>query len=296
MEAILGIIHGIDYSLNFCLLGVTTFYYLILPAGQKQALKFFLNWPLKFRVLSAMTLFSSLLWMILVAHDMADSWSPQEIWNAISLTTFGHLWCLKIVLLIIANFLIEKVHRLPYGYFLILAFMTMLPLFFVFTGHGFSQAEDRFLRLPLDWIHSVSVGIWSGGLYGLYIWLSNFLKHPEPSSKMSYDVVKRFSHFAMASTAAIFVSGMGIAYLSGIDLQHPLATIYGQLVFAKIFTFCGALGIASINQFVHLKSAQKIQGPRFAKSIRREIVFELAFIIVIFILAGFLSRTPPPGS
>lgn len=296
MQIILGLVHGVDSILSFCLLGFALFYCFILPAGNKTAISLFNSWPKKIQTFTGLALLSSLAWMILTAADMTESWNPKDLWLAMSQTTFGHLWCLKIILLLFIVFSIRPLIKLRFGHFIILSLVIILPLFSVLTGHSAAQEENLFLRIGLDLAHSISVGVWSGGLWALFLWLSLRIQSPEPSSEMSHKVVQRFSHFAMASTGIIFVSGLWMAYFAGVSIWHPLSTTYGQIVIGKLLLFCATLAIASVNQFIHLKNQDFLKELSFATSIRREVRSEIIFIIAIFILAGFLTRTSLPGS
>ncbi len=294
MENLLGLVHGIDYLLTFCLIGFALFYCFILPSGGVVAVGLFSDFAQKFRLIVSMAFISSFIWMILVAHEMAESWAFQEVWNAMTMTRFAHIWCIKVILLFLSFIFVKKVELYRHGYLLIGIFVLSLPLFSVVTGHAYSIEENRLLRILLDLIHSVSVGIWTGGLISLHMWLSRRSKNLIGNSDTSYKVVTRFSHFAMSATVGILLTGSFMAYLSGVNISDPLQSPYSEMVFAKLFIFFGTLGIASINQFIHLRNRRSREEFKFAANIRREVGLEMFLVTLIFILAGFLSRTAVP--
>ena len=294
MQLTLSLLHALDYIFTFSLIGISIFYYLILPAGEKSANDLFSDFTQKFRLISILATLTSVLWFLLVAHDMAESWKASELWAAVSETRFGHIWALKILLLASLIIFLKPWNNTKIGRFTICVAVFILPLFSSITGHAFAQENYHFLRMFLDWVHAVAVGVWTGGLFALFVWLGRRIKSSLPNSTISYQVVKRFSHFAMISTGAIFLAGVTMAYLNGVDPLHPFLTAYSQLVSVKLILFFLALSVAAINQFIHLKKGFKEQELKFVQNIRREVGLEIGIVFFIFVIAGFLSRTDLP--
>lgn len=149
----------------------------------------------------------------------------------------------------------------------------------------------------MDWAHAVAAGIWSGGLFSLWIWLKARVTSSRPfAPKTSHSLVERFSRFAMASTGVIGLSGLLMAYVAGVPLLRPWAAQdYGKLLIGKTLLFSIALLAASINQFLHLRNWRAENEIHFSRSVSREVGLELILVIGIFILAGFLTRSALPG-
>jgi putative copper export protein len=294
MPIALGLIHGIDFALGNWLIGVTVFCCFILTAGGSGAEAVLTDWPKRIRELIGLTFLSSLLWTLFTSSDMAQSWSPSDLWLALTHTSFGHFWCMKLSLLVILFLTAQWLNQnrvLDLGF---LALVLLLPVFSVLTGHAGAQKQFVLFRVLIDWSHSLAVGVWSGGLWMLYVWLGRRLSIKQIVPGISYRVVKRFSHFAMASTGIIGFSGLLMAYLAGVSLLHPWATSYGLLIIGKVFLFTAALLAAAGNQFIHLRSWTPEREAEFAHGVRREVRLELGFLLVVFILAGFLARTSMP--
>lgn len=169
------------------------------------------------------------------------------------------------------------------------------PIPYVLTSHAAAQKNFVFVRLVLDYLHSVTAGIWTGGLFALGWWLGQKIKSQmELQSDISFKVVTRFSCFAMASTVLIGISGIITAYLNGITLSTLTQSRYGLLLVGKFVFFSCALGAAAVNQFIHLRNWNHEAEPDFSKALRREVTVELFFVIIIFMIAGFLARTSLP--
>jgi putative copper export protein len=107
-------------------------------------------------------------------------------------------------------------------------------------------------------------------------------------------VVRRFSHFALTSTFVIAVTGIVMVYFAGVSLVRPWGAVYGQIALGKVFFFCAALGAAAVNQFLHLRNWNSENDRQTTMRLRREVSIELVLIVIVFGLAGFLTRTSLP--
>ncbi len=99
----------------------------------------------------------------------------------------------------------------------------------------------------------------------------------------------------MTSTVMIAISGLVMAWLNGAPLLRPWDSEYGILVLSKLLFFCLILGAAAVKQFLHLRSFSENNEVIFVRKIRREVGIEILLIFLVFILTGFLTRTPLPG-
>jgi putative copper export protein len=290
MLTLLGIVHGLDFLLSCLLVGQILFFSLVLPSGGESAKSSF--YFSKLHTLAALAFLSSTVWMILTAANMSGSWAAADLWAAVSSTSFGHLWCLRILVLALLALIWP---RLRSG-----SAWVLVPLFGVLlisslTGHAAAGEHSTFLPVAIDWIHSVVVAAWAGGLLSLYQWLGARVSSLNSNSNLSIKVVTRFSHLAMISTAVIFGTGILMAYTNGVSFRHPWDSEYGTKALLKVGLFSAALGAAAVNQFVHLRSAKETEERKFALSIRREIRIEIALVLFVFLVAGFLTMTELPS-
>jgi putative copper export protein len=291
MLTLLGIVHGLDFLLSCLLVGQILFFTLVLPSGGDSAKSTFYFSNL--RCLVALAFISSTAWMILTSANMAGSWASADLWDAVSSTSFGHLWCLRIFALAMMA-LIWPLLRSGTAWVLV-------PLFGVLmvsslTGHAAAGEHSIFLPVALDWLHSVAVAAWAGGLLALHQWLGKRILKLDSNSNLSLKVVTRFSHLAMISTAVIFGTGILMAYTNGVSFRHPWDSEYGTKALLKVGFFSAALGAAAVNQFVHLRSANETEERKLALSVRREVRIELALVLFVFLVAGFLTMTDLPSS
>ncbi len=294
MTALLGLIHGLDFLLTSFLIGVVVFHTLISKAGGPESASLSLNWPRRVATLIFLTFLSSLTWMLFTANDMVESWQPNDLWVAMSQTRFGHTWCFRLVLLFLLFIGIRFVKKSRMRTLGFMCLTLLVPIFSSLSGHAGANEKQLFLHVAIDWGHSVAVGIWTGGLWALRAWLGNRIASNHFGIESGRLVVKRFSEFAMASTAVIMVTGIVMTYFAGVSFRHPWETNYGALVLGKLLLFCAALVAAAINQFLHLRKWDIENDRRATLSVRREVTLELVFIVIIFGVAGFLTRAALP--
>jgi putative copper resistance protein D len=291
METVLGALHGVDYLATHLLLGSVVFYAMILPAGGPAAEALEKRKGGVLKILTTLTFMTSLLWMLLSAVNMTESWAPNEIWAAMSGTSFGHFNCIRIAVLFVLMFIAARSASHLAATVTVFILVLSLPVFSALTGHAAAQPDNTFWHVALVVLHSIAVGVWTGGLWRLHQWLGLRLEEGSVDPEMSHSVVHRFSHFAMASTGVIAATGIVMAYWAGVSIFHPLGTDYGKLVVAKVTFFAVTLGAAAINQFVHLRKWEPTREVQFARSIRREVRLELVLVTFVFLIAGFLART-----
>ncbi|MBI2521869.1 MAG: CopD family protein [Bdellovibrio sp.] len=290
MNTILGIVHGLDYLLCSWLLGMFIFHAGIASAAGETVSSCF-NRSRKLSVVLTSTIFLvSLIWFILVAVEMAESWNSSVLFSVATSTHFGHIGLCKIglILVILTIALIKKLSQFWW-------ITLILPLCFSLSGHASTVQTGTAINLILDYIHLVAVSIWTGGLMTLLFWLKTRL-HSTPNSlpaNASILVVTRFSHFAMASTALIGVTGLAMALRYGVDFASLVSTEYGKLVLTKFGLFILTLSVASINPFIHMKRWRPDREMEFARNVARTVLVELVMVSCIFIVAGFLTRLSP---
>ena len=289
MNTILGLIHGLDYLLSSWLIGMFVFEsWIATAAGETVRSRFDRSRKLSVILASALVVVS-IIWFILVAADMAETWNPLDLFDVATSTRFGHIGVCKIgtVLAILIFTFANQLFRFWW-------IALVLPLCFGLSGHAGTEQTGIVINLILDTIHLTAVSVWTGGMITLLLWLKARPRSYTLLANASILVVTRFSHFAMISTALIGITGAVMALRFGVDTTSLFSTDYGKLIVAKITLFTMALAAASINQFVHIRNYSSEGEMDFTRSIYREVHIELAAVWLTFIVVGFLTRLPPP--
>ncbi len=154
MTSLLGALHGLDYIFSLFLTGAILFQAYILPAGGLEAEVLDTRAPRRIRLLLVLTCLSSLTWMILSAQDMADSWAPDDLWAAMAHTGFGHLWCLRVLILLVFSGLPRYESTHPKFQPAWVALALLLPLIPVLSSHAAGHPSRFGWRIAVDWAHA----------------------------------------------------------------------------------------------------------------------------------------------
>lgn len=288
MTSLLGLIHGLDLFLVSVLIGALVFQVGVIGQAFGAVVEKPSEIKRRFVFLGVLTFVSSLAWMIFSAFEMAESWGASDLWTVMSETVFGHLWCIRLI--VIAVFVFSACFGSIRLCFLL---ALSLPLFSSLTGHAGATQSARWVWVGVDYLHALGAGVWSGGLISLSVWLSKRIKQGRFEENLAHPVVERFSHFAMVSTGAIALSGGLLSYVYGVPLTHPWSTTFGKVLLGKVGVFSLALAAAAVNQFIHLRKWHPEAEEKFSRALRREVRFEFLAVSLVFGLAGFLTRLSP---
>jgi putative copper export protein len=159
MNPLFQILHGSQFLLTCWLVGYFFFHnWIARPVGSARQATPETNLR-GCRLLLGSLLTISILWFLCVTFEMAESLGPADIWMAIQSTSFGHISCFQISLLLILLFFSYTQFFSRAGWLVFL-----LPFSLSLSGHAGADPSHLLLNLTLDTIHVVSVSIWTGGL------------------------------------------------------------------------------------------------------------------------------------
>ncbi len=153
-----------------------------------------------------------------------------------------------------------------------------------------SHAAASGLPGPLlaDWLHLISAGTWVGGLFYLAAVLAPLLPRIDPGerARLLGPLVQRFSNLALASVAALVLSGVYAAWVNIPSVQVVGTTAYGRTLAMKIALLIPLLGIAGVNLFV--------MRPRLAAAARQAVeatgkLLQRRFLILVRAEASLAS-------
>jgi putative copper export protein len=189
----------------------------------------------------------------------------------------------------------------------------VLPFLFSAGSHAAARESGAVWAMALDCAHALAASLWGGGLLALVCVLGRARAGDALAADAPTQIILRFSRLALGCAFAVAAAGVWLALLYGVAPTHPWTTTYGKLVCAKAALLLLTLVAASVNHFVHLprlreggtlSSARDLvtqpitegasaQELAIAQAVRREATIELALVLIIFILAGFLTQTSP---
>jgi copper transport protein len=164
-------------------------------------------------------------------------------------------------------------------------------------GHAGVQ-DPRWLMLPSNLIHVVSISAWVGGIAVLVLALRAATRRLEGADRMKLlaATVSRFSAIAGPAFALILASGVAQS-LASIDAVDQLwTTAYGRAVLIKLVLFFTLVGFGFVNRNRLLPALRGASPGRAGVLLRRTLRMELAIAVVVLGVTGALATYLPADS
>lgn len=257
-------------------------------------------------VLAAFGLMLSALGIAVITAGMAGvplaEIDRETLDMVITQTSIGTAWLVRmgalVAVLLGALFAGRRAAALP----LITAAAAIALGSLAWTGHGAaSEGRTGLVHLWADIAHLLAAGAWLGGI-AAFGWL--LLR---PAAALTPDHL-HLSHRALARFAVAGTIAVGVIVASGlingymlVGLQHLRdlpATLYGQLLLAKLALFAAMLALAAANRFrltPALEAALSQGDPaRAVRALRRSIGCEAGAALAILGLVAWLGTLSPP--
>lgn len=153
-------------------------------------------------------------------------------------------------------------------------------LSFAFDGHTVSQGP-RLVHAAVNVVHVTAGGIWAGGVVTLVV-----LAAVRPRHEAFGHLLARFSPYATAALAAVFVAGVAMATLV-LDAPAELTgTEWGRRLLVKTTAVGAAAAFGAYHHLV-VRSGRSVD-PRTA---RRVLAVEAALLTVVVVLSALLTRS-----
>ena len=168
-------------------------------------------------------------------------------------------------------------------------------------SHAASQT-DSLLPLLADWLHLTAVGLWAGGLVVLLLTLRWMRRvEGERFPIIAASLFSRFSQVATICISVIAMTGIYRAVTEVIDPANLIDTSYGTTLLIKMGALIPLLGLGAVNiLFNERRIRQAIDAPdstllasRWYGLIRRTVLGEIAFVVLILLITGILTNLPP---
>jgi putative copper export protein/mono/diheme cytochrome c family protein/peroxiredoxin len=221
-------------------------------------------------------------------------------------TLYGKVWLARIALIGFLSFFLisrgnrtkeESIPALVGGCILSAALLTSISL----SGHAAAaEGLNLAVQIFLDGSHLLASGFWLGGLVPLFVFLRNCNATNDANALIiTREATQRYSRLGLICVTMLIVTGAYNAWILVGSLPALFGTPYGRLLLIKLALLLPLLGIAAIN-LKHLKpsivAAPTDQPERIAtlaKKLRRNVIIEACFGIMILFIVGSMGVTPP---
>lgn len=175
-----------------------------------------------------------------------------------------------------------------------------IALTFPLTGHAIASDSGllSFVTVISHTLHIITASVWFGGLLGMGMLTAGWRR-----SKLGAEHVHeingqwgRFSRAALPLTILTTATGILLAAMRLGTWSAFIASSYGQILLVKSGLFLFILIIAAFHRYYWLPRFAKHNGDaRLLRQFLIGVQVEIAIGIAVFIAAGMLSTSPPPG-
>jgi copper transport protein len=190
-----------------------------------------------------------------------------------------------------------------------------------FTSHSSSVATWSQLGILVDFIHSVAVSIWVGGLmYILYVLFPNVITTSKNIIGKAHEVIAqprsilllilcRFSVISTICVGVIGITGLFLAWLHIQSMDELLLSDYGRTLIIKLSLVLPVVILGGYHQFwiskmvkvldfepVKEGESSKTKFSQRFSSLKTTLKIECMLAASVLCSASFLTVTTPPGT
>ena len=175
--------------------------------------------------------------------------------------------------------------------------MTLVLGTFSVLSHAAGSLMLPWVGMTVDWLHTVAVGFWVGGLLTLVLVLPVALKPYDGDARRValLTVLRRFSWLAVACLVVVVATGIYSAS-NWFYTPSDLSTNFGLSLFIKILLVAMLVGLGAI----HHISLRPERYQRFTQFTARfngfisTLRLEAVMAVIVLVSVGLLSATPIP--
>ena len=226
--------------------------------------------------------------------QIGQAMNRETLGLVLSETVFGHVWVLRLGLVIALVALLLALRRSagdPRRSCLAIAAAVVAAAYLgslAWVGHAVAGNEpDDFDRIVADVAHLLAAGAWLGALPALVCWLDG--NHALDATAQA---TRRFSNLGMASVCVLVASGLINTWYQVVDVPGLIGTDYGRLLLVKLGLFATMLGLAATNR--GYLTPRLVSRDRDAwHLLRRSAVLEIVAGIGVVLIVGVLGVTVP---
>ena len=237
--------------------------------------------------------FTALAWLGLEAAELGDGWAdgvnPDILAGVLVETGFGHVWLLRlaIVIVMLGAFVLRPRDRLGFVAIASALLLGSLSL----AGHAVMQSGSLgALHRLNDCLHLLAAGAWLGALPPFLLCLNRCDKAPwRGQARLA---LRRFSGVGHVVVALVVLTGIANVFLTLGRWPSDFTSLYQVLLAAKIAIVAAMIGMALFNRYgLAPKIASDEQGA--LRALRRNSVVEIALGACALALVSVFGALAP---
>lgn len=247
-------------------------------------------------------------WVVLMASSMAGTpaWpiDREAVGALLTGSAIGAAWKLRMVMVALAALaaLVAGGRGIWLSIVALCSAVALATL--AWTGHGaMDEAVMGWVHLIVDILHLIASGAWVGALLGLLLLVSRPAARVDAAHLgLTHRALHGFGAIGTVVVGTILVTGLVNGWmLVGIgNLATLPATLYGQLLIAKLALFVAMLGLASLNRFRLTPAFERSIAADDHKgalgALRTSLAIETSCVIAVLGLIAWLGTLAPPAS
>ena len=245
-------------------------------------------------VAASILLLASAVWRGLLQRSMLqfDGVAPS-VGTMVMSTHWGHALLLQHaagVVALIAFLLVRRGHAT--GWLLAAGAGLVLVVTPALGGHAIATPRLTSMSVMLDALHVLGASGWLGSLFLLVAaGIPAIERLGEERWADIASLVEAFSPIALACAAVVVGTGVAAAWLRLGSVHALFATLYGQVLIAKLVVLSGVLATGAYNW---LRVRPKLGTAGATVTLRRSARTELSIGLVVIAITAVLVATPTP--
>lgn len=224
--------------------------------------------------------------------------TPEDAWRLLTATRYGQLVVFRLALLALALGALSTGGSRPSPSSTAGAAIALLGV--VLTGslnsHG-AAADPAGPAIASDWLHTVAVALWAGGIVNLVALARALLGATAETGAWALlgATTARFSRVATVAVVVIFATGLFQTQLHVGSFEALTQTLYGWSLAGKIALFLSLLPLGAFNQFVVKPrlGSSGAPGRRWAGTLSEILAVELVLLVGALAAAGLITSLGP---
>lgn len=293
------------YAVLATLFGLSAFSLYGLRAGERADAVALRPWLV---ATACLALVSSIIALLLMASNMAGAplWPvDQEAVSALlDGSAIGTAWKIRVVALAVAGVAAMLARGRAAWLSIVMAASALAIATMAWTGHGaMDEGTIGWVHLGADILHLVAAGVWVGALVGLVLLVARPVSRLDAAHlTLTHRALHGFGAIGTIVVGTIVVTGLVNTWLlvGFANVPHLTATLYGQLLIAKLILFAAMLGLASLNRFKLTPAFERsVAADDYAAALgmlRRSLAVETTCVFLILGLVAWLGTLAPPAS
>lgn len=226
-----------------------------------------------------------------------------DVWLALSVTHFGHVWWWRVPALVLAWVAWARLPRGRGGWPAAVALLAIAAIALTRseTGHP-ADAGDFTLAVWIDWLHLLAAGAWVGSLFGM-----SLVVFPRLLRRQPYDgapaarVFQRLSTLCGVALAVLVACGVYNAVQQLGSIPALWTTRYGAILDVKLALVAVMVVIGAHNRYIKLprlraaaEGSGRTPSPAILRTCARAVLLESVLgLAVIGATATLLHAMPP---